>query len=152
DSRVAGMREVLAPEVETLWFSQRESLPEWVGQSDAVVRGTGVSTDSSGHPTFTLNLPGEEPQDVRLALIGEHHVGNALAAAAIAHACGAGTKPVADGAHRLALGRDRAQRRLQREPRIHAGLPEDPGLDGPRGRGEPSAPDLRRARRDARTR
>src|SRR5699024_12720077 len=81
DSRVAGMREVLAPEVETLWFSQRESLPEWVGQSDAVVRGTGVSTDASGHPTFTLNLPGEEPQDVRLALIGEHHVGNALAAA-----------------------------------------------------------------------
>lgn len=63
-----------------------------------------------------------------------------------------GREPVADGAHRLALGRDRAQRRLQREPRIHAGLPEDPGLDGPRGRGEPSAPDLRRARRDARTR
>src|SRR5699024_10749663 len=94
DSRVAGMREVLAPEVETLRFSQRESLPEWVGQSYALVRGSGVSTDSSGHPTFTLNLPGEEPKDVRLALIGEHHVGNALAAAANAHACGVGKKPI----------------------------------------------------------
>jgi hypothetical protein len=31
---------------------------------------------------------------VRLALIGEHHVGNALAAAAIAHACGVGTKSI----------------------------------------------------------
>src|SRR5699024_1622264 len=94
DPRVAGMRDVLAAEVETLWFSQRESLPEWVGQTDAIVRGTGVSTDASGHPTFTLSLPGEEPQDVRLALIGDHHVGNALAAAAIAHACGVGMKPI----------------------------------------------------------
>ena len=94
DTRVSAMREVLAPDVSTLWFSQRESLPEWVGEDDRVVRGTSVSTDSSGHPTFTLTLPGEEPRDVRLALIGEHHVGNALAAAAIAHACGVTTKSI----------------------------------------------------------
>lgn len=94
DSRVAGMREVLAPGVATLWFSQRESLPEWVADDDSVVRGTGVTTDSSGHPTCDLLLPGEEPQQVRLALIGEHHVGNGLAAAAIAHACGVGVKSI----------------------------------------------------------
>ncbi|MDN6747664.1 MAG: UDP-N-acetylmuramoyl-tripeptide--D-alanyl-D-alanine ligase, partial [Brevibacterium sp.] len=94
DSRVAKMRDVLSPEVDTLWFSQRESLPEWVGSEDSVVRGTSVTTDSSGHAAFTLNLPGEELRDVRLALIGEHHVGNALAAAAIAHACGVGVKSI----------------------------------------------------------
>lgn len=53
-----------------------------------------MTTDASGHATFSLNLPGEEPQDVRLALIGEHHVGNALASAAIAHACGVGMKSI----------------------------------------------------------
>lgn len=94
DPRVAHMHEVLAPEVETLWFSQRESLPEWVAEPDSVVRSTSMSTDSSGHPTFTLHLPGEEPREVRLALIGEHHVGNALAAAGIAHACGVGIKSI----------------------------------------------------------
>lgn len=94
DPRVAGMREVLSPEVDTLWFSQRESLPEWVAGEDSVVRGTGVTTDASGHAAFSLTLPGEEPQDVRLALIGEHHVGNALASAAIAHACGVGVKSI----------------------------------------------------------
>ncbi|WP_453984268.1 UDP-N-acetylmuramoyl-tripeptide--D-alanyl-D-alanine ligase [Brevibacterium casei] len=94
DSRVAAMREVLAADVQTLWFSQRESLPEWVGDDDRVVRATGISTDASGHPSFVLHLPGEEPQDVRLALVGEHHVGNALAAAAVACTCGVGVKSI----------------------------------------------------------
>ncbi|RBP64037.1 UDP-N-acetylmuramoyl-tripeptide--D-alanyl-D-alanine ligase [Brevibacterium sanguinis] len=94
DARVAAMRDVLGPDVSTLWFSQRETLPEWVGPDDAVVRARDITTDVSGNAEFTLHLPGEEPQSVRLALVGEHHVGNALAAAAVAHSCGVGVKSI----------------------------------------------------------
>lgn len=93
DTRVAAMEDALAADVTTLWFSQRESLPDWVGGAP-IVRATDIVTDASGHAQFALHLPDEEPQQVRLALVGEHHVGNSLAAAAVAHACGVGLKSI----------------------------------------------------------
>ncbi len=59
-----------------------------VGRSpDADIRATNVTVDDHGRARFTLTTPKGEV-DVELALVGEHHVGNALAAAAVALECG----------------------------------------------------------------
>lgn len=60
----------------------------WFGRSaSAQVRAEQVKLDAEGHPQFLLVTPaGTAP--VSLQLIGEHHVYNALAAAALAHALG----------------------------------------------------------------
>jgi UDP-N-acetylmuramoyl-tripeptide--D-alanyl-D-alanine ligase len=53
----------------------------------ADVRAEDITLDELGRAGFTL-LAGGERADVRLRLVGEHHVGNALSAAAIALECG----------------------------------------------------------------
>ncbi|MFH5822579.1 UDP-N-acetylmuramoyl-tripeptide--D-alanyl-D-alanine ligase [Georgenia sp. AZ-5] len=60
----------------------------------ADVRATDVTLDDAGRAAFTLTAPaGSAP--VRLALVGEHHVGNALAAAAVALDLGLALEDVA---------------------------------------------------------
>jgi UDP-N-acetylmuramoyl-tripeptide--D-alanyl-D-alanine ligase len=54
---------------------------------DAEVRASAIGVDSSARPSFTLHLGGVQVP-VRLPLHGEHHVANALAAAAVAAAVG----------------------------------------------------------------
>jgi UDP-N-acetylmuramoyl-tripeptide--D-alanyl-D-alanine ligase len=62
----------------------------------ADVRAADVGLDSAGRPSFRLVGPaGEVP--VSLAVHGEHQVGNALAAAAVAFELGATPEQVADG-------------------------------------------------------
>ncbi|TRW42768.1 UDP-N-acetylmuramoyl-tripeptide--D-alanyl-D-alanine ligase, partial [Georgenia yuyongxinii] len=64
---------------------------------DASVRAQDVTLDDAGHARFTLTTPaGRAP--VTLALVGEHHVTNALAAAAVALELGL---PLADVAAAL---------------------------------------------------
>ena len=61
-----------------------------VGRSEgADVRASQVALDGSGRASFTLTAPGA-PGGVRVELrvVGEHHVGNALAVAAVAHEWG----------------------------------------------------------------
>ncbi|WP_042398706.1 UDP-N-acetylmuramoyl-tripeptide--D-alanyl-D-alanine ligase [Streptacidiphilus carbonis] len=60
----------------------------YFGESaEAQVRAEDVRLDASGRPGFTLVTPsGSAP--VQLRLYGEHHVSNALAAAAVATECG----------------------------------------------------------------
>jgi UDP-N-acetylmuramoyl-tripeptide--D-alanyl-D-alanine ligase len=53
----------------------------------ADVRAEAVTLDELGRPGFTL-LAGGDRADVQLRLVGAHHVGNALAAAAVALECG----------------------------------------------------------------
>lgn len=61
---------------------------------DADVRAEGVTVDGSGRASFRLVTPcGVAP--VRLAVHGQHQVGNALAAAAVAIELGAGVEQVA---------------------------------------------------------
>jgi UDP-N-acetylmuramoyl-tripeptide--D-alanyl-D-alanine ligase len=55
--------------------------------SDADVRGLDVDIDDFGRANFTI-ATGEQRADVRLRLVGEHHVSNALAAAAVGLECG----------------------------------------------------------------
>lgn len=58
------------------------------GQEDAAdVRATNVSGSRTG-TAFTAQVPGEEPVEIRLRVLGEHHVMNALAAIAVAHTLG----------------------------------------------------------------
>lgn len=70
-----------------------------VGRGEhAQVRATDVSTDAGGRPRFVLHAP-DAPEDgvpVSLRLVGEHHVGNALAVAAVAHEWGMPWPRVAD--------------------------------------------------------
>jgi UDP-N-acetylmuramoyl-tripeptide--D-alanyl-D-alanine ligase len=63
---------------------------------DADVRAAGVTVDEAGRPGFTLlTEAGQAP--VRLRLHGEHNVGNALAAAALAGQLGLDLAAVAEG-------------------------------------------------------
>ncbi len=59
-----------------------------VGESDAAaVRATDITADAGGRPRFTLTTPFGSAH-VELALVGRHHVGNALSVVAAAHAAG----------------------------------------------------------------
>ncbi|WP_210505330.1 UDP-N-acetylmuramoyl-tripeptide--D-alanyl-D-alanine ligase [Naasia sp. SYSU D00057] len=75
DFRVAAMAEVTRAKV--LRF----------GRTDGDVRASDITADATG-TRFTLHLPGQEPLPVRFAVLGEHHVMNALAAASATHALG----------------------------------------------------------------
>ena len=61
----------------------------------ADVRATNIALDELARPRFTLSRSGEQI-DVQLAVHGEHQVGNALCAAAVAFECGASLQQVAD--------------------------------------------------------
>lgn len=68
---------------------------------DAQLRADDVRLDGHGRASFTMHPPAaEEGVPVSLQLVGEHHVGNALAVAAVAQEWGMGWAAVAD-----ALGR-----------------------------------------------
>ncbi|MFJ5634754.1 UDP-N-acetylmuramoyl-tripeptide--D-alanyl-D-alanine ligase [Streptomyces goshikiensis] len=61
---------------------------------DADVRATEVRMTPGGQPAFTLHTP-TGCGDVTLRLYGEHHVSNALAAAAVAHVLGMSAMEIA---------------------------------------------------------
>ncbi|GGZ66572.1 UDP-N-acetylmuramoyl-tripeptide--D-alanyl-D-alanine ligase [Streptomyces subrutilus] len=61
---------------------------------DADVRATGVRMGPGGQPAFTLHTP-TGCGEVTLRLYGEHHVSNALAAAAVAHVLGMSVEEIA---------------------------------------------------------
>ncbi len=63
----------------------------------ADVRAAGVRLDAGGRASFDLLVPGAAPVPVALRLVGEHHVENALATAAAAHAAGVPAEVVARG-------------------------------------------------------
>jgi UDP-N-acetylmuramoyl-tripeptide--D-alanyl-D-alanine ligase len=69
----------------------------YFGESaEAQIRAEDVRLDASGRAAFTLVTPaGSAP--VALRLYGEHHVSNALAAAAVATECGLDVRQVAEG-------------------------------------------------------
>ncbi|MEV4056890.1 UDP-N-acetylmuramoyl-tripeptide--D-alanyl-D-alanine ligase [Amycolatopsis sp. NPDC049688] len=80
------------------------------GQSpSAQVRATGITLDDQARPSFRLVTPAGEA-DVRLPLHGEHHVSNALAAAAIALELGSSPAEVAA---RLSAVERRSARRME---------------------------------------
>jgi UDP-N-acetylmuramoyl-tripeptide--D-alanyl-D-alanine ligase len=63
---------------------------------DAAIRADGIRLTEDGHPAFRLHTPtGSAP--VTMRLYGEHHVPNALAAAAVAHEAGMTAGEIADG-------------------------------------------------------
>jgi len=90
DARVASMADKTAADI--LWFGRGDR---------ADVRATDVSVDAEG-TSFTLHLPGQEPVAVRFAVIGEHHVTNALAAAAAAHTQGVPATEIRDALESVA--------------------------------------------------
>ncbi|TGB03074.1 UDP-N-acetylmuramoyl-tripeptide--D-alanyl-D-alanine ligase [Streptomyces sp. MZ04] len=62
--------------------------------ADADVRAENVRLTENGQPAFTLHTP-SGCSDVTLRLYGEHHVSNALAAAAVAHELGMSADEIA---------------------------------------------------------
>jgi UDP-N-acetylmuramoyl-tripeptide--D-alanyl-D-alanine ligase len=80
DDRVAAMRSRTSAAV--LGFTA-------AGHTDGAVRADAPDTNSAGNPEFDLILPSGEPDlHVSSRLIGAHHMGNLLAAAAAAFAAG----------------------------------------------------------------
>lgn len=80
DDRVSAMRARTSASV--VGFSAE-------GRTDAAVQALNADTNTDGNPEFDLLLPGEDtPYQVRSRLIGAHHTGNLLAAAAAARAAG----------------------------------------------------------------
>lgn len=80
DDRVAAMRARTSASV--VGFSAE-------GRTDAAVQALNADTNTDGNPEFDLLLPGEDtPHHVKSRLIGAHHTGNLLAAAAAARAAG----------------------------------------------------------------
>ncbi|WNV89726.1 UDP-N-acetylmuramoyl-tripeptide--D-alanyl-D-alanine ligase [Umezawaea sp. Da 62-37] len=78
-------------------------------QSAADVRAEGVELDDQARPRFTLvTAKGSAP--VELGLHGAHHVGNALAAAAVALELGASVEQVAEW---LSTAQRRSDRRME---------------------------------------
>ncbi|MDO0932449.1 UDP-N-acetylmuramoyl-tripeptide--D-alanyl-D-alanine ligase [Streptomyces sp. DG2A-72] len=61
---------------------------------EADVRAENVRLTDSGQPAFTLHTP-SGASDVTMRLYGEHHVSNALAAAAVAHELGMSAEEIA---------------------------------------------------------
>ncbi len=87
DERVAAMRARTSAQV--LGFSAE-------GRHDAAVQAVNADTNAAGHPEFDLLLPGSEAGlHVSSRLIGAHHVGNLLAAAAAAWAAGVSGQDIA---------------------------------------------------------
>jgi UDP-N-acetylmuramoyl-tripeptide--D-alanyl-D-alanine ligase len=81
----------------------------WWGRDGARcdVHASEVRLNGHGQPRFLLHTPGGSAP-VALQLTGEHHVGNALAAAAVAYGLGLGVEVIAaglSGARRLSAGR-----------------------------------------------
>jgi UDP-N-acetylmuramoyl-tripeptide--D-alanyl-D-alanine ligase len=62
--------------------------------TDADVRALDVDTDDVGRASFTV-VAGEQRASVGLRLVGEHHVSNALAAAAVGLECGVALPAIA---------------------------------------------------------
>lgn len=106
DDRVAAMRSRTRAEV--LGFSAE-------GRNDAAVQGLNADTNAAGNPEFDLLLPGGDgPHRVSSRLIGAHHTGNLLAAAAAAHAAGV---PGADIATALSSQAAASRWRMERTER-----------------------------------
>ena len=111
---------------------------------NADVRAEDVVLDDQARATFRLVAPAGSA-DVTLGLHGAHHVGNALAAAAVALELGATPQQAAaslSGARRVSdrrmdvadqgRRRDGPQRFVQRQPGVHAGRAQDAGHHVPR--------------------
>ncbi|WP_328582645.1 UDP-N-acetylmuramoyl-tripeptide--D-alanyl-D-alanine ligase [Streptomyces sp. NBC_00370] len=71
-------------------------------ENEADVRAVDVALDTSGRASFTLTATGAKAR-VDLSLYGEHHVANALAAAAVAIGLGAGVEKTAAALSRAVL-------------------------------------------------
>ncbi|MFC4398102.1 MULTISPECIES: UDP-N-acetylmuramoyl-tripeptide--D-alanyl-D-alanine ligase [Micrococcaceae] len=103
DERVAAMRSRTSAAV--LGFSAE-------GRADAQVQALNSDTNAGGSPEFDLQLPdGAPPRHVSSRLIGAHHVGNLLAAAAAAWAAGVPGDHIADSlSNQAAASRWRMER------------------------------------------
>ncbi|MCI6574209.1 MAG: UDP-N-acetylmuramoyl-tripeptide--D-alanyl-D-alanine ligase [Actinomycetaceae bacterium] len=106
DVRVAHMGEIAHGPV---WYFSTRGRMAGAGV-EAAIYATDIRVDEADHAEFTLHTPaGEAP--VRLALVGEHHVANALAAASAAHVLGIPLERIAQvlstagaaSAHRMAV-------------------------------------------------
>ncbi len=74
------------------------------------VHASGLRLDALARASFTLHA-GADEAPVTLRLLGEHHVANALAAAAIASACGMGVEAIASA---LSAAEPRSHGRMER--------------------------------------
>lgn len=107
DPNVAAMAARTAARV--VLFSTNPAGQAHCAQRDPDVSAADIRLDDLGRPVFRLVMPGGSAQ-VGLQLHGAHHVGNALAAAAIAAELGMAVPAIADG---LSQATARSRRRME---------------------------------------
>lgn len=83
DPRVSAMAELATGEV--LWFGQGSQAQVRASHIDVTLEGT----------SFDLTMPTGESARINFAVLGEHHVMNALAMASVAHLLGVGLSEIA---------------------------------------------------------
>ncbi|MGX5717048.1 UDP-N-acetylmuramoyl-tripeptide--D-alanyl-D-alanine ligase [Arthrobacter sp. MAHUQ-56] len=107
DERVAAMRS--RTEATVIGFSAE-------GRPDAQVQALNADTNAGGSPEFDLQLPdGADPRHVSSRLIGAHHTGNLLAAAAAAWAAGVPGEDIARSLSNQAAASRWRMERTERE-------------------------------------
>lgn len=92
DEHVARMAAIAPGSV--IWFGMDQDRPGRISATD-------VTVDDADRASFTLMVPGAEPQPVHLAISGAHNVINALAAATVAIELGMDPAVVADSLGRV---------------------------------------------------
>lgn len=75
------------PRVASMADKTRARVLRFGQEAPADIRATDITGSRTG-TTFTAHVPGEEPVTIRLRVLGEHHVMNALAAISVAHVLG----------------------------------------------------------------
>lgn len=79
------------------------------GLDEGDVHASDIQLDDLARPSFMLHI-GTTSAPVRMQLLGEHHIANALATAAIAHACGLDVHQIANA---LSNARPRSRWRME---------------------------------------
>ncbi len=90
------------PRVAAMASRTKETVRTFGESPEADVRASDQKVDADGRADFTLHLDSEH-HPVQLQLVGEHHVPNALAAAAAARALGLTPRQIADGLNAATL-------------------------------------------------
>lgn len=112
DARVVPMAQRASAEV--TWFGVADRHVINLPEGARLIEARGLRTEATGCPSFELVFPSGAAHPVTSRLIGEHHVYNLLAAAALALQAGAGEELIASSLSTLAA---RSRYRMERTDR-----------------------------------
>ena len=102
DGMVAAMKDRTKASV--MWFGTSSECEYWASEISSSKFGT----------SFVLHWPDGDKSDIQLSILGEHHVMNALAAAAVSHGLGASKQQIVSALEAMELAERWRMQRLVR--------------------------------------